>query len=178
MSDRSALLVIDMQAGLLHGPQLPADKPTLLANVCRLIAAAHQQQVPVLFARHTGPAGSPIAEGSAPWQLAAELPRSAADRCFNKSRPSCFAGTALLAELKEAGVQRLVVVGMKTEYCVDTTCRAAADLGFAVVLVSDAHSTTDSGVLSAAQIIAHHNATLAGPFVTLQTAAEVSFARQ
>ncbi|KQN53786.1 MULTISPECIES: cysteine hydrolase family protein [unclassified Erwinia] len=178
MSDRSALLVIDMQAGLLHGPQLPASKQTLLANVSYLIRTAHQQQAPVFFAQHTGPAGSPIEEGSALWQLAAELPRAESDRCFNKTRPSCFAGTTLLAQLQEAGVKRLVIVGMKTEYCVDTTCRAAADLGFTVVLVSDAHSTTDSGVLSAEQIIAHHNATLAGPFVTLQTAAEASVALQ
>lgn len=69
----------------------------------------------------------------------------------------------------------LVIVGMKTEYCVDTTCRAAADLGFEVVLVSDAHSTTDSAVLNATQIIAHHNATLAGPFVKLMTTKDVTF---
>ena len=130
-----------------------------MASVGAWCAAAQQQRVPGFLARHTGPAGSPIADGSGPWQLAAGLPRSAADRCFNNSRPSCFAGTALLAELQEAGVQRLVVVGMKTEYCVDTTCRAAADLGFAVVLVSAGHSTTDSGVLSAEQVIGHHNAT-------------------
>ncbi|BCQ42632.1 hypothetical protein ERHA55_01590 [Erwinia rhapontici] len=64
---------------------------------------------------------------------------------------------------------------MKTEYCVDTTCRAAADRGFEVVLVSDAHSTTDNAVLTAEQIIAHHNATLSGPFVQLLTTQEIRF---
>lgn len=176
MSDASALLVIDMQAGLLHGPQVPHDKTRLIANIAHLVTTARAQQVPVYFAQHTGPADSPIAAGSERWQLAAELPLAQTDRCFNKSRPSCFAGTPLLAWLQASGVKRLTIVGMKTEYCVDTTCRAAADLGFEVVLVSDAHSTTDSEVLAAEQIIAHHNATLAGPFVRLVKTQALSFA--
>ena len=44
-----------------------------------------------------------------------------------------------------------------TEYCVDTTCRRAISLGYDVTLASDAHLTQDNGVLSAANIIAHHN---------------------
>jgi uncharacterized membrane protein len=56
---------------------------------------------------------------------------------------------------------------MKTEFCVDTTCRAAPEHGFRTVLISDAHTTMDNKYLSASEIIAHHNVTLAGPFVTL-----------
>ncbi|MTD28118.1 cysteine hydrolase family protein [Erwinia sorbitola] len=175
MPDASALLVIDMQAGLLHGPQAPHDKARLLHNVSHLMMAARARQVPLFFAQHTGPADSPIAAGSTLWQLAAELPLSDSDRCFSKTRPCCFTATPLLSWLQDAGVKRLVIVGMKTEYCVDTTCRAAADLGFEVVLVSDAHSTTDSAVLTAEQIIAHHNTTLAGPFVRLIATKDMFF---
>ena len=44
-----------------------------------------------------------------------------------------------------------------TEYCVDTTCRRAVSLGYDVTLASDAHLTRDNGVLTAGNIIAHHN---------------------
>lgn len=44
-----------------------------------------------------------------------------------------------------------------TEYCVDTTCRRAASLGYHVMLACDAHLTRDNVVLTAANIIAHHN---------------------
>ena len=71
------------------------------------------------------------------------------------------------------GVPTLIVTGMKTQYCIDTTCRAAADLGYTVVLVSDAHTCMDTPQLTAPQIIAHHNATLAGPFVRLMSSDEV-----
>jgi len=49
-----------------------------------------------------------------------------------------------------------------TEYCVDTTSRRATSLGYDVTLASDAHLTRDNQVLTAANIIAHHNFVLGG----------------
>lgn len=69
--------------------------------------------------------------------------------------------------LTEAGIEELAITGMKTEFCVDTTCRAAPGLGIPTVLIADAHTTMDNDSLTAAQIIQHHNITLAGSFVTL-----------
>ena len=163
---RPALLIIDIQVGLLHGPEAPHAGAETLANINRLGQAARSAALPVLAVRHTGPAGSPIAAGSPFWQLAP-------DRVFDKQRPSAFHGTGLDGWLKEDGVQTLIVTGMKTQYCIDTTCRAAADLGYTVVLVSDAHTCMDTPQLTAPQIIAHHNATLAGPFVRLMSSDEV-----
>ncbi|AJG22699.1 Isochorismatase [Cupriavidus basilensis] len=100
-----------------------------------------------------------------------------ADTVFDKTRPSCFAGTGLAGWLSDAGVAELVIVGMKTEYCVDTTCRAAAALGFRPVLVADGHTCMDTPVLPAQAIIAHHNRTLSGPFVKLVNAADCRFAQ-
>jgi len=64
---------------------------------------------------------------------------------------------------------------MQTGYCIDTNCRAAADLGYKVVFAKDAHTTFDTPVLSAAQIIAHHNRTLHGSFVELAAAGDIEF---
>ena len=158
---RPALLIIDIQVGLLHGPEAPHAGAETLASINRLSQAARSAALPVLAVRHTGPAGSPIAAGSPFWQLAPELVVGEADRVFDKLRPSAFHGTGLDGWLKEDGVQTLIVTGMKTQYCIDTTCRAAADLGYTVVLVSDAHTCMDTPLLTAPQIIAHHNATLA-----------------
>lgn len=173
---RRALLVIDMQVGLFHGPEKPYEGARVLANINRLLAKAHEAGAPVFAVQHTGPAGSPVEPGSPLTRLIAELDiDESRDRIFTKTRPNCFAGTELAELLREASVDELVVVGMKTEFCVDTTCRAAADLGFKTMLITDAHTTMDTPVLAAKAIIAHHNATLNGPFVTLLSTDECLF---
>ena len=86
------------------------------------------------------------------------------DHLFNKTRPSCFLGTDLAQQLAAAQIEELVIVGMKTQFCVDTTCRVAVELGFSVVLPEDGHTCMDTPALSAKAIIEHHNATLAGAF--------------
>ena len=173
---KKALLVIDMQVGLFHGPQAPFEGDRVLANINTLIAAARGAGAPIVVVRHTGPEGSPIAAGSALWQVLPELVVDAhKDRFIDKTRPSCFFNTGLAEWLDDEGVGELVICGMKTDYCVDSTSRLAGDLGFKAVLVADAHTTMDSPVLDAASIIAHHNQVLAGPFVSLQATAEVNF---
>ncbi|ROL69319.1 cysteine hydrolase [Pseudomonas chlororaphis] len=173
---RPALLIVDMQVGLFNGPDKPYQRERVLDNINQLIRRAHQAGAPIFAMRHTGPEGSPIAAGSPLWQLLPTLELDEQqDVLLNKARPSCFAGTDLAERLHAAQVNELVIVGMKTQYCIDSTCRASGDLGFAAVLVEDAHTCMDTPVLGAKGIIAHHNATLNGPFVRLAKTAEVQF---
>ncbi|WP_446893550.1 isochorismatase family protein, partial [Acinetobacter sp. NS4_7] len=58
------MLVIDMQQGLFNGSDAPFDKDRVLANTAQLIARAREAGAPIFAARHSGPAGSPIAPGS------------------------------------------------------------------------------------------------------------------
>lgn len=176
VSSENALLVIDMQQGLFRGPSSPHSADSVLSNICLLLHKARQAQVPVFFARHTGPDDSPFSEQSPLTQLIPEMSVNAdQDVVFIKKYPNCFRDTSLQLQLGKRGIKQLVIAGMKTEFCVDTTCRAAPELGFRTVLISDAHTTMDNSCLSANEIISHHNATLAGPFVTLATAADWSF---
>jgi nicotinamidase-related amidase len=173
----SALLVIDMQHGLFYGQPAPQAAGSVLANIRQLIEKAKQAGAPVFFARHIGPDNSPFCEQGPLTQLIPELEVDAdKDVIFTKRFPSCFRDTELQQQLKQKGIKRLIIAGMKTEFCVDTTCRAAAEQGFAAVLIPDAHTTVDNGYFSAQQIIDHHNKTLSGPFVTLATTTDVQFA--
>jgi len=170
-----ALLILDLQVGLFHGPDKPWRGAELLDAVNTLLDKAHAAGAPVFLARHVGPPGSPLAPDSALTQLIPELRLDGSETVFEKQRPSAFVGTGLLERLKAAGVSGLVICGMKTQYCVDSTCRAARDLGLEAVLVEDGHSCSDTPVLSAEAIVGHHNATLAGPFCRLVTAQEWQF---
>lgn len=175
VSSDNALLIIDMQQGLFRGPVSPSSADAVLANIRLLIANARHAQVPVFFARHIGPDDSPLSEKGPLTQLIQELDVKEQDVVFTKRYPSCFRETDLQHKLNQRGVKQLVIAGMKTDFCVDTTCRAAPELGFRTILISDAHTTMDNAHLSANDIIAHHNSTLAGPFVTLSTAGDWHF---
>ena len=60
-----------------------------------------------------------------------------------KHHPNAFLETNLLRMLQGEGVERVVITGMMTHMCVDATARAAADLGFKVIVVQDACATRD-----------------------------------
>ncbi|UOP10626.1 cysteine hydrolase family protein [Pseudomonas palleroniana] len=172
----NALLIIDMQTGLYDGPEKPFERERVLGTINQLIQRARKAQAPIFVARHTGPEGSPIAAGSALWQLWPGLDVDPArDHLFDKTRPSCFLGTRLAQQMAAAQVNELVIVGMKTQFCIDTTCRVAAELGFSVVLPEDGHTCMDTPALKAEAIIEHHNATLAGAFVKRVKALDVVF---
>ncbi|CAI8818666.1 Cysteine hydrolase [Pseudomonas sp. IT-347P] len=173
---RAALLIIDMQVGLFNGPEKPYDGERILANIQRLIAQARERHVPIFAVRHTGPEGSPIAAGSPFWQLLHALELDAElDTLFDKCRPNAFQGTDLAQRLNAANIEELYLVGMKSQFCIDSTCRSAADLGFNVMLVADAHTCMDTAALPAEAIIRHHNATLGAAFARLIDSADVTF---
>ena len=159
-----ALLILDMQVGLFHGPDKPWAGEALLNTLNSLLSDARRAGAPIFLARHVGPPGSPIEPGSPLTQLVQELLLQGDEMIFERSRPNAFAMTDLADRLKACGSQGVVIAGMKTQYCVDSTCRAARDLGFDAVLIADGHTCTDTPALKAENIVAHHNATLAGPF--------------
>ena len=97
------------------------------------------------------------------------------DAVIQKCHSDAFQDTNLQHELKSQGIERLIITGIQTEYCVDATCRRAYSLGYDLTLVKDAHSTWDMDYLTAPQIIAHHNQVLGGWFATLKEASEIEF---
>lgn len=79
------------------------------------------------------------------------------DNIVEKTTPDSFHKTNLNEVLQEKGIEHVIISGMQTEYCVDTTTRRAFSEGYKVTLVSDAHSTFDTDVLRAEDIVKHHN---------------------
>lgn len=178
MSEKqAALLVIDVQRGMFEtGDQPPIhDAEGFLARVGGAIAKARAADVPVFFVRHDGGPGDPLEAGTPGWEIHPAVAPRAGEPVVEKRTPDSFHETNLQDLLAERGIGRLVLAGAQTDYCIDTTCRRAGSLGYPVLLLADAHSTFDNGVLTAEQIIRHHNRTLAGGFARLTTVAELSF---
>ncbi|EKT4483610.1 isochorismatase family protein [Pseudomonas putida] len=170
-----ALLILDVQVGLVHSPEKPWRCEELLETINTLMDKARDAAVLIFIARHIGPAGSPIEPGSALTMIAPELRLLGGEVIIEKRRPNAFEMTDLADKLRACGATGVVVTGMKTQYCVDSTCRAARDLGFDAVLIADGHTCSDTPLLNAQAIVSHHNATLDGPFCQLVLAEAWSF---
>lgn len=149
--ERSALLVVDMQDFFLD-PASPAYMPqaaAVLPNAARLAAEFRKAGLPVLFTAHAHAdpendgglmtlrwrkvcrAGTPHA------RVAAALAPEEGE-VFNKCRYSAFTNPALQARLRALGVTSLVITGVKTDLCVESTVRAAFDLGYSCLVAGDA----------------------------------------
>jgi nicotinamidase-related amidase len=155
----TAVLIIDVQQALCTGAEAVFDAIGVIDRINAVTSKARAVGAPVAFVQHEEAYG-PFKFGCDRWQLASGIEARSDDIRVRKTTPDSFNLTELHALLLARGVTHLVICGLQTDFCVDTTVRRALALGYEVVLVSDAHSTVDNGVLSAAQIIAHHNATL------------------
>jgi nicotinamidase-related amidase len=153
-----ALLVVDVQNGVYawEGTEV-LDGERVVTTINDLIARARAASAPIIFVQHED---DYLLPESNPWELVSALRAEPTDIRVSKRRGSAFHDTSLDGRLRSADITQVVVCGMQTEMCVDSTCRHAYTLGYDVELVSDAHTTFDTQVLSARQIVAHHNATL------------------
>ncbi len=174
MSD-TALLIIDVQAGMFAGAEQPYQGEQLLTKINHLLALARASATPIIYVQHGSRAGTPLEPGTPGWEIHPAIAPTGSDAIIQKRFPDAFQATTLQAELVARGIKKLVVAGMQTEFCVDTSCRRAFSLGYDVTLVQDAHSTWDTEHVTAAQIVEHHNRVLGDWFARLQAAKDISF---
>jgi nicotinamidase-related amidase len=153
-----AVVVIDVQQAFFSGPQAAYRSADVIEGINRLTAAARAARVPVFFVQHDGQPGDPDVEPNTPgWQLAAALARGEHDVVVPKTACDAFHKTLLANYLDQFAIDRVFVCGFATQYCVDTTVRRAASLGYPTTIVGDLHTTRDHERLSARQIIEHHS---------------------
>ena len=173
--DQSALLVVDIQDSFKATSRWELrNNPRFEENVDRLIQAWRGAGLPVIFVLHTDP--DPGFETTSPFfKLMDFLKPEPGEPVILKNTRNAFTSTNLQEMLREKGVERLVVTGISTEQCCETTTRVAADLGFDVDFVTEATRTfpiTDEAtgeVLSTDEIVRRTEMVLRGRFARIAT---------
>ncbi|MGW1777680.1 cysteine hydrolase family protein [Streptomyces sp. NPDC002143] len=151
---RTALLVIDVQKGLVAGTPR---RDEVIANIGTLIDAARAQDVPVVWVQHSG---DELERGSENWEYVEDLVRLDSEPLVHKTYFDSFEDTELESVLAERGVGRVVVTGAQTDACIRSTLHGALVRGYDATLVGDAHTTEDLSAYGAPapeQVIAHTN---------------------
>ena len=157
---RSAIIIIDVQRGLFDNNPRPFEADEIVRRINRITDRARNSNIPVIFVQHEQSTGL-LEYESEGWELQRGLVVEDNDYKVRKTTPDSFLRTNLEVLLKSFGVENLILCGYASEFCVDTTVRRAAALGYSVHLVSDTHTTHDKKHASAMMIREHHNATLA-----------------
>ena len=182
MAGDTALLVIDVQTAMFTDGEPPHRASDLLGVVVSLLDRARASQTPVIFVRHHDRGYEPMTPGHPGFEIHEAVAPLPGEVVIDKLACDSFCETPLGALLEQLDVSRIVIAGMQTDYCIDTACRSALHRGYDVVLAADGHSTCGNGVITAEQIIAHHNKTLSqlprpGFAISVVPGAEIEFAK-
>lgn len=180
---KQALLIVDIQNDYFPGGRMElVGSLEAGAEAGRLLRAFRERGEPVIHVQHISkrPGATfflPDTEGAKIHESVAPLP---SETVVTKHFPNGFRETALLEILRSAEIKRLVIAGMMTHMCIDTTTRAAADMGFENVLAHDACATRDLG-FGAAKVAARDVQTafiaaLNGAFAKALSAKEIAAA--
>jgi nicotinamidase-related amidase len=191
-----ALIVIDVQESFLQLPWWAAtSNPGIASQVSQLAQAARARDDLVVWVLHTEPGtGTPFDPASGNVRLMEGLDPREGEPVITKTSHNAFTTTSLQQLLTTRGITDLLVCGIRTEQCCETTARVAFDLGYRVTFVTDATATSPIGhrdapagrslaqiladplTLPVADVIARTEYALAGRFATISTVAEVTAA--
>ena len=178
---KTCLLVIDAQESFRQRPYFTDhDLPAYLAAQNALIDGCVAHSIPVVQIFHVdGPqtVSNPFSIESGHVKPLAELHPFAAAATFYKSRHSALVGTGLGVWLRQNGIQKIIISGIRTEQCCETTARHASDEGYAIDYALDATLTwdmqqPDGQTLSAAHIKMRTATVLEGRFAKVCKVAE------
>ena len=135
MSD--ALIIIDLQEGPFGGSPAKHDAAGLVTRLNALAATVRAAGGTVIYVQHDGPPGSDHHPDNPGWRLLAALEVRPADAFVRKRSCDSFLDTSLESILEARGIERLIITGWATDYCVDTTVRSALARGYPTTVPSD-----------------------------------------
>ena len=140
-----ALIIIDVQNDYFEGGKMPLHNPLkALENIECVLTKFREKGLPVIHIQHIGEPDDdfflPNTDGA---EIHSRLTPLNNEYHIIKHMPSSFLNTGLEKLLREKEITDIVVCGMMSHMCVDTTVRACQDFGFNVVLLDDACATMD-----------------------------------
>ena len=171
----TALIVIDVQKGLDDPMWGERNNPNAENNISRIISFWRNNKRPVIHIQHCSvETNSPLRPNQPGVEFKPEAAPLPGEIIFQKSVHSAFIGTKLESHLRSEKIENVVIIGLTTDQCVSTTTRMAGNLGFNVLLVSDATATfnrmgPDGKEYSAETIFSVHLSSLHNEFCKVIT---------
>ena len=150
-----ALLIIDFQNALVLAKPFAVGE--VISNIKKLIQTSREADVEVIYIQHNDEVGSELEPNSEGWKIYGEISPNLDEKVITKNYNSAFKETNLKKYLDDKGINQLIITGMQTEYCFDTTCKVAFEYGFKVIIPEKTNTTFDNGNMLAKDLYEHYN---------------------
>ena len=173
---KTGLIVVDVQNDYFTGGSMElVEMDAAAANCAKLLESFRHQQAAIFHLQHIATrAGATFFVADTPGcEIHDSVEPKAGETVIVKHYPSAFRETDLAEKLQQAAIEELVICGAMTHMCIDTTARAAFDLGFKCHVVADACATRNlefnGQSVSAANVQAAFMAALSAPFAKISS---------
>ncbi|WLH15546.1 cysteine hydrolase family protein [Pseudomonas hefeiensis] len=179
LQKNAALILIDQQKGILHPRLGPRNNPNAEQRMLQLLGFWRQSARPVIHVHHLSRSPDSVFwPGQSGVEVQERFEPLAGERLVQKQVPDAFCGTRLEADLHEAGIGQLVIVGVATNNSVESTARTAGNLGFDTWVAEDACFTFDKAdyfghARSAGEVHAMSLSNLHGEYATVVSVTQI-----
>ena len=153
--DNTVLLVVDVQTCMIK--EQPYNVSQLLANIQKLLCAAREHGLEVIYVRHEDEEGGDLERDSEGWEIYSDIAPITGEKIFDKHFNSAFLKTGLKEYLNDKKVSSIILVGLQTEYCIDATCKAAFEHGFRILIPEETNTTFGNEFLSGEKLYEYYN---------------------
>lgn len=171
----NALVLIDIQNDYFSGGKMElVGSESAGENAAKLLSSFRQKELPILHIQHisTRHGSTFFLPDTSGVNFHAPVSPLAGEIVITKNYPNAFRETTLLQQLRGLKIDSLIIAGMMTHMCVDTTVRAAYDLGFTCTVAHDACATRNlmfgNEAVSAAHVQSVYMASLSGMFAEVE----------
>ena len=151
---KKALLIIDFQNSLVE--EKPFRIETITKNIKTLLEACREKNIEVIYVQHEEDDGE-FKRGSEGWKIFNEIAPIDGEKIISKRYNSAFKETELKDYLQSKDIDELIMVGMQTEYCFDTSCKVAFEYGYKVIIPEMTNTTFDNEFMTGEKIYNYYN---------------------
>ena len=149
------LLVIDMQKGLVDEELYNYD--TFMERTTRLIGAARENHVEVVYFQHDAGPDSGLTAGDGGFEIVDEARPAPGEKVYVKTINSCFGNRDFTEYMARQEDRRLMIVGLQTNYCIDCTVKSAFERGYEVIIPEGTNSTFDNDYMTGETAVRYYN---------------------
>lgn len=149
------LLVIDIQKGITDSRLYNFD--VFLRETRRIIDAARANNVEIIYVQHDDGPGTGFSLGDVDFEIADQVAPYVSDKIFIKNINSCFGNKDLVNYLQELEDKSLMIVGLQTNFCIDSTVKSAFERGFKVIIPKETNSTFDNDYMDGETTYRYYN---------------------